>query len=126
SLRRSLPKFHRGTATCRLPFRTTRLRRNTDPCGRPNPCRVPVRATCRRRFPPSFLGWSKLLLYRTGLGVESSDLAGRAVGRDLSQTEVEDLGVAALGDENVGGFNVAVDDAFAMRGIQAIGDLDGE
>ena len=53
-------------------------------------------------------------------------MAGRAVGRDLSQTEVEDLGVAALGDENVGGFNVAVDDAFAMRGIQAIGDLDGE
>ena len=53
-------------------------------------------------------------------------MAGRAVERDLSQTEVEDLGVAALGDENVGGLNVTVDDAFAVRGIQAIGDFDGE
>jgi len=29
----------------------------------------------------------------------------------------------ALGDEDVGGFNVAVDDAFSMRGVQCIGNF---
>ena len=32
--------------------------------------------------------------------------------------------MATLGDEDVCGFNVAVDDAFSVRGIEAVGDLD--
>ncbi len=34
--------------------------------------------------------------------------------------------MAALGYKNVGGFDVAVDDALRMRRVQSIGDLDGQ
>ena len=45
-------------------------------------------------------------------------------GRNLRQAEVEYLGVAALGDENIRRLDVAVDDAFAVRGVESVGDLD--
>ena len=44
----------------------------------------------------------------------------------LGQPEVEDLGVAAWADEDVGGLDVAVNDARAVRGIQRVGDFDAE
>ena len=34
--------------------------------------------------------------------------------------------MAALGDENVGGLDVAMDDAFRVRGVERVGDFDGE
>src|SRR5580698_6526501 len=43
----------------------------------------------------------------------------------LSEAEVENLGMPPLGDENVGGFNVAMNDAFAVSSIERIGNLDG-
>ena len=42
------------------------------------------------------------------------------------QSEVENLGVAALSDENVGWLDVAVDDAFGVSGVERVGDLDGQ
>ena len=45
---------------------------------------------------------------------------------DLGEAEVEDFGVAALGDENVGGLDVAVNDAFGVGGIESVGNLDTE
>ena len=48
-----------------------------------------------------------------------------AVG-DLGQAEVQNLGVAALGDENVRGLDVAVNDSLGMRGVESVGDLDAE
>jgi hypothetical protein len=45
---------------------------------------------------------------------------------DLRKTEIQDLGPPTLGDKNVGRFDVAVDDAFAMGGIESIGNLDGQ
>ena len=44
----------------------------------------------------------------------------------MASPEIENLGGAALADENVGGLDVAVDNAFAVRGIESICDLDGE
>ena len=53
--------------------------------------------------------------------------AGRSgVARDFGQTEVENLGVAAVGDENVCGLDVAVDDSLAVRGFEGVGDFDPE
>ena len=34
--------------------------------------------------------------------------------------------MSALGDENVGGLDVAMDDVFAVRGVEGVGDFDGE
>ena len=34
--------------------------------------------------------------------------------------------MAALGYEDVGGLDVAVDDAFGVRRIQRVGDIDGD
>src|SRR5262249_6145913 len=44
----------------------------------------------------------------------------------LSQSEIENLGVTALGDENVRWLDVAMDDSFGMRGVERVGDLDAE
>ena len=42
----------------------------------------------------------------------------------FGKTEVEDFGVAALGDENISGLDVTVNDAFGVGGIQSVGDFD--
>ena len=48
------------------------------------------------------------------------------LGGDFGEAEVEDFGVAAFGDEDVGGFYVAVNDAFCVSGVQGVGDFDAE
>ena len=50
----------------------------------------------------------------------------RADLRQLGQAEVEDLRLAALGDEDVGGLDVAVDDALRVRGVEGVCNLDPE
>jgi hypothetical protein len=44
--------------------------------------------------------------------------------RHLGESEVENLGRATLGDENICRLDVAVHDAFGMRRIQGVGDID--
>ena len=44
----------------------------------------------------------------------------------LGQAKVENLGVPALGDEEVRGLDVAVDDAFAVRRVQRVGNLNAQ
>ena len=62
-----------------------------------------------------------------GVGYGLRVAAGGAGGaRDFGQTEVENLGVAAVGDENVGGLDVAVDDSLAVRGFEGVGNFDGQ
>ena len=62
---------------------------------------------------------------QAGIGQGLRIAAGGAGGaRDFRQTEIENLGVAAIGDENVGGLDVAVDDSLAVRGIERIGYFD--
>src|SRR5258708_4743730 len=46
--------------------------------------------------------------------------------RQFSEPEVQHLGVPPFRDKNIGGLDVTVDDAFAMCGIQRVGDLDGQ
>jgi hypothetical protein len=43
---------------------------------------------------------------------------------NLCKTEVENFGAIALRNKNVGGLDVAVHDAFCMRGIQSINNFD--
>jgi hypothetical protein len=46
--------------------------------------------------------------------------------RDLGQSEIQNLGVAALRDKTVGWLDVAVDDALFVGRIQPLGNLDGQ
>ncbi len=50
------------------------------------------------------------------VGFVAAELAGEA--------EVEDLDQAAVGEHDVGGFEVAMEDAELMRGGESVGDLD--
>jgi hypothetical protein len=53
---------------------------------------------------------------RGGLGV-----AGIVVYRaDFRQTKIQNLGVATVGDEDVGGLDVPMDDSFGVGGIQRV------
>lgn len=45
---------------------------------------------------------------------------------ELREAKVEQLGPARLGDEDVGGFQVAMDDPFLVRRVERIDDLDGD
>ena len=45
---------------------------------------------------------------------------------NFGEAEIENFCVAALGDEDVGGFDVAVDDACGVGGIERFGDLDAD
>ena len=47
-------------------------------------------------------------------------------GGDFGEAEIENFGVAAAGDEDVGGFDVAMDDLLGVGGVEAVGDIDGE
>src|ERR1022692_4893884 len=46
--------------------------------------------------------------------------------RDLGQPEVENLGVPALGDKNIGRLDVAMNDPLGVRGVERVGNLNGE
>ena len=47
-------------------------------------------------------------------------------GRRFGEPEIEQLDLAGPGDENVVRFEVAVDDALGVGGIQGVGDLNGD
>ena len=46
--------------------------------------------------------------------------------RQLRQPEVEHLHVPAIGQEDVAGLDVAVDDPVGVRRVQRVGDLDAD
>ena len=46
--------------------------------------------------------------------------------RNFSEAEIQNLGVAALGNKNVGGFDVAVNDVFRVGGVESFRNLGGD
>src|SRR6516225_10728008 len=63
-------------------------------------------------------------MVRVNLGSGKCWLVISAFGcTDLSQPEIQNLGMAALGHEDIGGRDVPVDDARSVGGIEGVGDL---
>ncbi len=54
------------------------------------------------------------------------ELVGRCGANLLGQAEIENFGVAALGDENIRRLDIAMDDSFGVCGIESIGNFDAE
>ena len=55
-------------------------------------------------------------------GADSGERGGSL--RHLGEAEIQNFCLAALADENIGGLDVAMDDAFGVRGFERVGDLD--
>src|SRR6516165_11154566 len=54
-------------------------------------------------------------------------VASRAFGcTDLSQPEIQNLGMTALGHEDIGGLDVPMDDARSVGGIKRVGDVNAQ
>ncbi len=58
--------------------------------------------------------------------VAPPDRSPNPTGVHFCQAEIENLGMSALGDKNIGGLDVAVNDPFGVGGIERVGNLDGE
>ena len=68
-----------------------------------------------------------LRVQRTRRRVKRCDLARRiACQADFRQPKIQNLGVSPLGDKDVGGLDVAVDDTFGVRCIERVCDLYGQ
>ncbi len=60
---------------------------------------------------------------KRGAGVRHSRCRGGGI--QLSQPEIENLGMAALGHKNVCWLDIAMDDAFGVRRVESVGNFDG-
>ena len=63
-----------------------------------------------------------------GIDAEGGESSGRLGFRtrvgNFGEAEIENFGVGAFGDEDVGGLDVAVNDAFGVSGFEGVGDFD--
>ena len=78
-------------------------------------------------MPQSCAGAGKVLLVDAGgLSCGACEQArGTGAGGDFGQAKIQDLGVAALRDEEVRRLDIAMDDSFAMSRVKRVRNLDG-
>ncbi len=59
-------------------------------------------------------------------GAASRDGLADILRHQLRQTKIEDFSLAALGDKNIRGLDVAMNDALAVGGVEGIGDVNSD
>src|SRR5580704_12522431 len=96
---------HPETATPLSPSRTTQSQMKKDPYAHPVLCHAPVPATYKPPFPASTLDWSSALRACSRSPCSSIPHGLKARSAPPSQTEIQNLGVPALGDKNVSRFD---------------------
>src|SRR5205823_8498626 len=83
---------------------------------------VPVPETCRLQYQRSSrtgeVSWTAL----TGDGVHGHF----SLASQLGETEIENLYLTALSDEDVGRLDVTMNDALGMRGFESLGELNAD
>jgi len=52
--------------------------------------------------------------------------ADGSIGFEFSEAEVQNFGVAARGDENIGGLDIAMQDALGVGGVERVSDVDAD
>ena len=78
----------------------------------------PVRETCRRRYRARCRDWCSRCSSTDGLGFTGPGTRGRHA-QDLGQTEVENFCVSAIGFKQIGGLDIAMNNAFGVSGIES-------
>ena len=116
--RRRPPSSGPGTPVGPSPSRRARRRTRTDRCARRSPGRAPARATCRPRCRRRS---RRRQFARRRSCAASSGRSAPALG-ELGDAEVENLRLAATGDEEVGRLDVTMHDpgAWAASSASAI------
>ena len=67
-----------------------------------------------------------LRAHRFGSVFKGGNFCGLCAGHgQLGQAKIQNLGVATLGDEYICRFDIAMNDAFGVRGIQSVGEFNG-
>ena len=112
----------RERLAARWPSRRAPRRTRTGRCAHPVPRRAPAPATCRPPCRGSRPGWSTVLVGRL-VSRRRADRGRLRSDVSLARPKSRILACAALGDEDVGRLDVAVDDALGVRGVQRVGDL---
>src|ERR1700723_2548255 len=60
------------------------------------------------------------------LGRRSVRQIARCIAMNFGEAKIEQLGLAAFGDENICGLDIAMNDSFGMSGFKRVGDLNSE
>ena len=111
-------------AACRSAFRRARSRTPTRRCAcrrrGPSPARDSCRRRCRESGPPASSP-ACVIVGELASAADSRRAGCRIQG--LRETEVQHLDGAVVGDLDVGGFQIAMDDAALVRRFERIGDL---
>jgi len=63
---------------------------------------------------------------QAGIGEGVAEEGIVAIGDELGEAEIENFDGAAFGDDDVGGLDVAMDDAFLVSGTEGIGELNAD
>ena len=123
---RSPPTSCRRTESCPVAISYSTGQARTGRCVHQGRRRAPARATCRRPCQQLFPACVSCAPAIVVASPPTVSIAGLAIARQFGQAEVQDLRLPASRHEDIRRLQVAVDDAFGMRNVQRVRNLDAD